>query len=129
MMFKLRVTEMNVTAITDEKADSLQEEFFGTDVREHAVLMSLQQLLPSHSHFIDVGANIGQYSSFANRLLWNSEIICIEANTALLDLLKSNLLRAAGTDPHNNSFKILNNIVSESVSKLTRAEPIVAQAA
>jgi FkbM family methyltransferase len=101
------------TAISDEKARSLQEEFFGNDVREQAVLSSLRSLLPGHNRFIDVGANIGQYSYFANKWLSNAEIICVEANPALLNLLTTTCNRAKSEDANNNSFQILNNIVSD----------------
>ena len=77
---------MTSTTISSEKAHSLQEEFFGNDLREQAVLSELGSLLPGHNRFIDVGANVGQYSYFANKFLWNAEIICVETNSDLLNL-------------------------------------------
>jgi hypothetical protein len=42
------------TTISSERAISLQEEFFGNDVRELQVLRSLVTLLPGNDRFIDI---------------------------------------------------------------------------
>jgi FkbM family methyltransferase len=104
--------------ISDEKARALEEEFFGDNVREEAVLSRLGSLLPGHERFIDVGANIGQYSYFANKFLHDAEIICIEANPALLKLLTATTCRAISDDANNNSFKIINKVISDSKDDL-----------
>ena len=100
-------------AVANEIASSLLEEFFGHDLREQSVLDNLAMLLPGHSRFIDVGANIGQYTYFANKYLCNAEIISIEANPNLIDLLRDTITRAETEEPHHNVFRVINNIVSD----------------
>ena len=112
-------TTVESTTISRAKARSLYEEFFGDNLREQAVLNRFRTVLPGHHRFFDVGCNIGQYAYFANKCLWNSEIICIEANSALLDLLKDTINRAALEDAHHNSFRIMNNVVSDTTQVLT----------
>ena len=104
---------MTNTTISSEKADLLQEEFFGGDLREEAVLGKLGSLLRGYNRFIDIGANVGQYAYFANKFLWNAEIICVEANSDLFAFLKDTISRANSETPHNNKFEILHNIVSD----------------
>jgi FkbM family methyltransferase len=109
---------MTSTTISNAKAHSLQDEFFGSDLREQAVLSRLGSLLPGNDRFIDLGANIGQYSYFANKFLQDAEIICVEANPALLNLLEDTIQRAGSETPHKNSFRIINNVVSDVKEKL-----------
>ena len=71
------------TSLSEENTHSSPEECFGNDVHEQALLSSLRSLRPGHSRFTDVGANIGQYSHFADKFLWNTEMICIESNSTL----------------------------------------------
>ena len=85
---------MTNTTISSEKTDLLQEEFFGGDLREQAVLEKLGSLLRGYNRFIDIGANVGQYAYFANKFLWNAEIICVEANSDLFASLKDTIRRA-----------------------------------
>jgi FkbM family methyltransferase len=110
--------EMTRTKISNEKAQWLEKEFFGDDLREQAVLSSLGSLLPGHDRFIDLGANIGQYSYFANKFLQNAEIICVEANPALLDLLNDTIRRASAETSHKNSFSVINNVVSDTKEEM-----------
>jgi FkbM family methyltransferase len=100
-------------AVENVIASSLREEFFGDDLREQWVLDSLAMLLPGHRRFIDVGANIGQYTYFANKHLCNAEIISIEANPNLIDLLRDTITKAETEESHHNVFRIVNNIVSD----------------
>ena len=100
-------------AISKEVSSSLQDEFFGHDLREQAVLDSFAELLPGHKRFIDVGANIGQYTYFANKYLSDSEIIAIEANPSVCDILRDTIRRAETEEAHHNSFRVMNNIVSD----------------
>jgi len=101
-------------AIANEITSSLKEEFFGLDLREQSVLDTLSVVLPGHRRFIDVGANIGQYTYFANKYLYDAEIISIEANSNLIDLLRDTIAKAETEGPHRNVFHIANNIVSDS---------------
>jgi FkbM family methyltransferase len=103
---------------TDE-AESLQAEFFGTDLREQSVLDHLRLLLPGHRRFIDVGANIGQYSYIANKILRDAQIISIEANPGLMNLLRDTIQRASAEDANGNVFQTANCAVSDSKGRLT----------
>jgi FkbM family methyltransferase len=107
------------TRITADEAESLQTEFFGSDLREQWVLSSLTRLLPGHHRFIDVGANIGQYSYFVNNILRDGEIISIEANPDLIKLLQGTVRRAGIESAHGNTFKVVNCAVSDSKGRLS----------
>jgi FkbM family methyltransferase len=100
-------------ALAKETYASLREEFFGHDLREQSVLDSFTRLLPGHGRFIDVGANVGQYTYFANKHLSNAEIISIEANPNLIDPLRDTIAKAEAEDAHHNRFRVVNNIVSD----------------
>jgi FkbM family methyltransferase len=104
---------MTRATISAEEAQSLRDEFFGDNLREQEVLNILGSLLPNYDRFIDLGSNIGQYAYFANKVLRNAEIICVEANPALLDLLEDTIRRAGTESSNNNSFKVINSAISD----------------
>ena len=105
------------TAVSTEEARSLQKESFGSDLREQSVLKSLEAVLPGHHRFLDVGANIGQYSYFGEHSR-DAVIISIEANPALMELLRDTIKRANAEDLHNNTFRIINKAISDFKEKL-----------
>src|ERR1019366_7487794 len=87
---------------------NLQEAQFRTDGREARELAALPRLLEGCDRFIDVGANIGQYMFFANRWLFNAEILGIEANPRLLPIIDANCRRAEQEAEHGNKFVVEN---------------------
>lgn len=89
----------------------LNEEFFGDNIREDVEIKYLPILLENCDVFIDVGANIGQYTYFSNKAMNNSLIYSIEANKELLPILKKN--SAKWEKESNNSIKIINAVVSD----------------
>ena len=56
----------------------LESQYFGEEMHEKAEIERLPELLTEVQVFIDVGASLGQYAYFANRILENAEIYCIE---------------------------------------------------
>jgi FkbM family methyltransferase len=86
--------------------------------RERAEVDFLSQLLVDCDRFIDIGANIGQYMYFANRILKNSEIIGIEANPYLVQTLQGVCERAATEMSRGNRFEVINCAVSDSDSPI-----------
>jgi FkbM family methyltransferase len=106
-------------AITTDRVRSLQTEFFGSDVREELVLSNLRKLLPGYQRFIDAGANIGQYSFFANEYLTNANIISIEANPDLTELVQDTIQRANAERAHGNVFNVINCALSDSKGRLS----------
>lgn len=102
-----------IVSITSEKASSLRLEFFGDDPREQPILDALATLLPGHDRFIDLGANIGQYTWHANRHLFFAEIVAVEANPGLIAPLRETLAAAETRNQHHNTCRIVNRIVSD----------------
>ena len=88
------------------------------DFRERTEVDFLPELLVDCDRFIDVGANIGQYMYFANRVLKNAEIIGIEANPYLMSTLRGVCERAATEAPRGNHFDVINCAVSDSNSPI-----------
>lgn len=58
----------------------LEEQYFGENMHERDEIRSLPKLLEGTRLFIDVGASLGQYTYFANRILKHSRIIAVEAD-------------------------------------------------
>ena len=63
----------------------LISEFTDPQVREAVELAALPEILKNCSYFIDVGANVGQYTFHAAKHLRNSKLIAIEANPFLIN--------------------------------------------
>jgi FkbM family methyltransferase len=96
--------------LDSDYAQKLQEEFFGDNIREDIEIKYLPHLLKNCNAFIDVGANIGQYTFFSNKSLNNSTIFSIEANKELLPILEKNCQK--WEKESNNSINTINAIVS-----------------
>jgi FkbM family methyltransferase len=65
----------------------LEEQYFGANMHEKDEIERLPELLKDVSVFVDVGASLGQYSFFANRILKNGHIYCIEADSVRVQRL------------------------------------------
>ncbi|HEX3660782.1 MAG TPA: FkbM family methyltransferase [Acidobacteriaceae bacterium] len=69
-------------------------------------MAALPRLLSGCDRFIDVGANIGLYVFYANRVLHDAEIVAVEANPSLRTVLEESW-QSALTDPgHGNRLTI-----------------------
>lgn len=86
--------------------------------RERPVLDTLKEELIDCGLFIDVGANIGDYTYLANGYLSNATVICIEPNVDLNPVLEEAINTAKSENNHNNSFQIINKVVSEGVGEI-----------
>jgi FkbM family methyltransferase len=73
---------------TTELYKALEEQYFGDDMQEKDEIECLPELLKGVTLFVDVGASLGQYSFFANRVLKGGRIFCIEADPLRMQRLK-----------------------------------------
>lgn len=86
--------------------------------REQPVLNTLKQELAGCGLFIDVGANIGDYTYLANAYLNNAKVICIEPNVDLNPVIEETIRAARSENENNNSFQIINKVISEQAGKI-----------
>ena len=56
------------------------DQYFGENMHEKEVINSLPYLLRNAEVFVDVGASIGQYTFFGNKIMNNGKIYAIEAD-------------------------------------------------
>ena len=56
------------------------DQYFGENMHEKEVINALPYLLRSAEVFVDVGASIGQYTFFGNKIMNNGKIYAIEAD-------------------------------------------------
>ncbi|MDY7014495.1 MAG: FkbM family methyltransferase, partial [Cyanobacteriota bacterium] len=68
----------------------LEKNYLSEDTQEKDALCNFHLLLNSETIFIDVGANIGQYTSQANKIIRTGSIYAIEPDPARFALLKEN---------------------------------------
>ena len=68
----------------------LNKVYFSEEMHEKSVIEHLPELLASARLFVDIGASLGQYTYFANRVMLGGEIIAIEADPIRFDQLKHN---------------------------------------
>lgn len=86
--------------------------------REKPVLDALKEELIGCGLFIDVGANIGDYTYLANTYLHNAKVICIEPNIDLNPVLEETISTTKSENDHNNSFQIINKVISDSMGTI-----------
>jgi FkbM family methyltransferase len=102
-------TELNAATRVSTEADEiarLTEEFSGPNIREAREIASLPRLLDGCEFFLDVGANIGQYSVAANRCLSNAHILAIEANPRFEPAIVDLVSRSIAEHPRGNSLEV-----------------------
>ena len=68
----------------------LNKAYFSEEMDEKSVIEHLPELLASAKLFIDIGASLGQYTYFANKVMLGGEIIAIEADPIRFEQLKHN---------------------------------------
>lgn len=86
--------------------------------REQPVLDALKTELADCGLFVDVGANIGDYTYLANQYMQNAAVICIEPNVDLNPVLQETINTAKSEYSHNNSFQIINKVISDSTGTI-----------
>lgn len=102
----------------DDAISFLQKAQFEPGGREARELAILPRILDGCDRFIDLGANLGQYTHFANKHLSGAEILAIEPNAQLRKYIEANF---ASADPHGERQNQL-TVVSCAISD--RAENI-----
>lgn len=68
----------------------LNKAYFSEEMHEKSVIEHLPELLASAKLFVDIGASLGQYTYFANKVMLGGEIIAIEADPIRFEQLKHN---------------------------------------
>ena len=68
----------------------LNKAYFSEEMHEKSVIEHLPELLASAKLFVDIGASLGQYTYFANKVMLGGEIIAIEADPIRFEQLKDN---------------------------------------
>jgi FkbM family methyltransferase len=84
--------------------------YFSSRCHEKEVLNILPSLLKKTKTFVDIGASLGQYTFYANKILKNSNIIAIEADLIRYNELEKNCTNWAKTT--TNSIKAIHCAVS-----------------
>lgn len=98
--------------------DDLIEEFFGPGIREAEEIAFLPRLLVDCDYFIDVGANIGQYTIVANQHLKGAQMLAIEANPRLRTVIERLVSNAIAQHPNGNQLTV------ETAAILDDARPV-----
>src|SRR5580700_3578434 len=75
----------------------------------------LPELLTGVSLFVDVGASLGQYSFFANRILKDAQIYCIEADPFRVQRLRELALQWEKSS--TNKITVIHAAAGEKVGK------------
>lgn len=68
----------------------LNKAYFSEEMDEKSIIEHLPELLASAKLFVDIGASLGQYTYFANKVMLGGEIIAIEADPIRFEQLKRN---------------------------------------
>jgi FkbM family methyltransferase len=95
----------------------MEEQYFGVNMQEKDEIESLPELLRNVRTFVDVGASLGQYAFFANRILMDSRIYCIEADPVRVSRLKE--LASAWEERSSNTIAVINAAAAETNGKLS----------
>jgi FkbM family methyltransferase len=101
---------------TLELYNILEQQYFGEGMHEKDEIEHLPELLKGVSVFVDVGASLGQYSFFANRILKNGKIYSIEA-----DLVRIRRLRELASEwerDSNNGITVIHAAAGEQMGKV-----------
>ena len=94
----------------------LEEQYFGQDMHERDEIEHLPALLEGVSIFVDVGASLGQYSFFANQILRNAKIFCIEADPIRFQRLKQ--LSSQWAESSTNEIVLVHAAATEKDGKV-----------
>lgn len=91
----------------------LISEFTDPNTREAVEISSLPKILNGTSYFIDVGANVGQYTFHAARSLCNAKILAIEANPYLIPVLTKTVEDLRLHNSRGNEYEVKAGAVSD----------------
>jgi len=107
--------------MTDRVSPSLRTSSYRQSLwlsREQPVLNTLKEELTGCNLFIDVGANIGDYTYLANAYLNNAKVVCIEPNVDLNPVIEETIKAAKAENDNNNTFQIINKVISGHTGKI-----------
>jgi FkbM family methyltransferase len=101
---------------TSELYNILEGQYFGKDMHEKDEIDQLPQLLNGVSVFVDVGASLGQYCFFANRILKHARIYCIEADPIRVRRLRE--LASAWEKTSTNGITVIHAAAADQIGKV-----------
>jgi FkbM family methyltransferase len=104
------------TVQTSELYHLLEQQYFGENMHEKDEIEHLPELLKGVSVFVDVGASLGQYTYFANQILKNGTIYCIEADPIRIHRLKE--LASQWENTSNNRIFIIHAAAVEAIGRV-----------
>lgn len=90
---------------------SLEARYFGEKMDERAEIERLSDLLRGVRCFVDIGSSLGQYSYYADRILSNGDIYCIEPDPFKVKRLRE--LVAEWQKKSNNRLHVIEKAVSD----------------
>jgi FkbM family methyltransferase len=76
------------TAELEKYYQSLEKIYFGEEMHERDEIENLPNILKDVKVFVDIGASLGQYTYFANKIIQNGKIYAIEADPLRYQRLK-----------------------------------------
>lgn len=101
----------------DTAFEHLYKTYFGDLQIEREEIENLPNLLTDCDIFIDVGASLGMYTYYANRILEEASIIAIEGDPDRYEELRKNCLKWA--PERSNTIIALNKVIGESQGTCT----------
>jgi len=101
---------------TRELYNVLEQQYFGEGMHEKDEIEQLPKLLKGVSVFVDVGASLGQYSFFANRILKGARIFCVEADPFRVQRLRE--LASEWQDDSTNGITVIHAAAAEQIGKV-----------
>jgi len=101
----------------DEDFQHLYRTYFGEMQHERAEIETLPRLLEGVGLFIDVGASLGQYTYYANRVLSGAKIIALEADPDRFVELEQNCRKWA--QDRDNEIVAIQAAVSDGIGTIS----------
>ena len=89
----------------------LETQYFGEDIHEKDEIENLPSVLADTKLFVDVGASLGQYTFYANKVLRGAKIIAVEADPLRFTRLKE--LCSTWTTESSNQIVAVHGAVSD----------------
>lgn len=74
------------------RSDIIQSHHFRGGFYETEELAIIARYFPKGGRFCDIGANVGNHTLFATKILHAREVVCFEPNPTAIALLRSNLV-------------------------------------
>ena len=103
---------------SEAEIDELVSEFTDPKAREALELLSLPGIINQASYFIDVGANVGQYTFHAAQHLRQAKLLAIEANPFLIPVLTRTIENLRLQNSFGNEYEIRAAAVSDTAGTL-----------